>query len=162
MTTTQWIFVVFFAIFWGTVGNVQGRWKMFQFPLIYLPHVAARLVLSTLLLNVCPIIFFAVAFFLLRDTPTSSPSQWTFLATLRQTVAGVIPAFAIFGFYRIWLGIVELFPTRFYQRNDQQDPSIREIEPSIETIHIGKYPMGNIVFGTVYVILAIAAPFLLA
>jgi hypothetical protein len=95
------MFVIFYAIFWGTIGNVQGPWKMFQWPLLHLPHVLARLVLSMPLLNVCPIVFFAVAFFLLRNTPTDAPSQWTFLATLRQTVAGVIPAFAIFGFYRV-------------------------------------------------------------
>src|SRR5438270_8581356 len=137
MTTTQWIFVIFYAIFWGTVGNVQGRWKMFQWPLLHFPHVVARLVLSMLLLNVCPIVFFAIAFFLLRHTPTNAPSHWTFVATLRQTVAGVIPAFAIFGFYRIWLGIVELFPARFYQHDDERNESIKDIEPSIETIHIG-------------------------
>jgi hypothetical protein len=162
MTTTQWIFVVFFAIFWGAVGSVQGRWKMFQWPLIHFPHVAARVVLSTLLLNICPVIFFAAAFYLLRSTPSGTPAHWTFLATLRQTVAGVTPAFAIFGFYRLWLGIVELSPTRFYQHEGQQDASIKDIDPSIERVHVGTYPWGNIAFGLLYILLAIATPFVLA
>jgi hypothetical protein len=162
MTTTQWIFVVCFAIFWGAIGSVQGRWKMFQWPLIHYHHVAARVVLSMLLLNVFPILFFAIGFFLLRHTPTDTPSHWTFLTTLRQTVAGVVPAFAIFGLYRLWLGIVELFPTYFYQHDHEQDPSIRDVEPSIERVHVGRLPSGNIVFGLLYIGVAVMTPFFLA
>ena len=89
MTTTQSIFVVFFAIFWGAVFNVQGRWKMFQ-PILSFQHIRHRFLFSLLILNVAPVLFFVWTFFRLKNNPGE---------TLLQLSAGVLSAFAIFAFY---------------------------------------------------------------
>ena len=164
MTITQSVFVVFFAIFWGTVASVQGRWKMFHWPLIRYPHVALRLTLSFVVLNVCPILFFAFVFFLLRNDPmTPSTSQWGWSETLRQVFASVVPAFAVFGFYRLWLSIVELCPSCFYQAAADQEENIKAIEPTLECLHIdSQYWWWNLLFASLYLAVATIAPWYLA
>jgi hypothetical protein len=163
MMTTQTIFVVFFAIFWGAVACVQGRWKMFHWPLIYYRHVAARLVLSFILLNILPILFFASMFFLLRNTPVTQTSKWAYSETLRQVAAGVIPAFAVFGFYRFWLAAVEFSPTTFYQHEKDQDNKIKGADPTIEILNIQSqfWPL-NLTFALLYLAIATCTPWLLA
>lgn len=161
MTTTQSIFVVFFAIFWGCISSVQGRWKMFQWPLISYQHVAARVILSFLLLNIFPIIFFAFIFFLLRNTPITPPSQWTFFDTLRQVVAGVVPAFSVFGFYRFWLAFVEFWPECFYQHEENQDARMKKVEPNLEKLDLGQDAWGNLIFSLLYLLGAAMAAWLL-
>ncbi|MBN1364989.1 MAG: hypothetical protein JW976_09320 [Syntrophaceae bacterium] len=162
MTTTQSIFILFYAIFWGSIASVQGRWKMFHWPLIKYPHVAARLALSTLMLNVLPIMFFALAFYMLRNTPVVAASQWNWCETLQQVFAGVVPAFAVFGFYRLWLAAVEFWPTLFYQRIKHQDEAIEKIDPTIEELRIGsKYGRWNLPFALLYLFIATVVPWLL-
>ena len=159
MTTTQSIFVVFFAIFWGAVFNVQGRWRMFQ-PLVRYPHIRRRLALSILLGNVVPILFFAWIFFRLRDTPGTSPADWSFLETLGQIFAGVLPAFGIFGFYRLWMAIVEFSPGAFYESQAKKTPALKDIDPTIEELHVDHQFEGwhNLIFAVLYFIVAGAGP----
>ena len=110
LNTTQSVFVVFYAIFWGAVFNVQPKWKGFQFPLCFTYwHVARRVMLSILLLNVAPVAFFGLGIFALNKYPFRPD------ASAQLALHDVIPAFAIFGFYRAWLGIVELRPKWFYK-----------------------------------------------
>jgi hypothetical protein len=162
MTTTQWIFVVFYAIFWGSTANVQGRWKMFHWPLIRYPHVIARLVLSNILLNVFPIAFFIFIFFILRKTPVKLASEWTLCKTIQQVGAGVFPAFAIFGFYRLWVAIVEFWPTLFYQKKDNLNEAIQKVEPNIEDLDIKtEYGFWNLVFAVLYLLIATGVPLML-
>lgn len=164
MTTTQWVFVVFFAIFWGTVASVQGRWKLFHWPLIRYPHVAARLVLSVIVLNVMPVLFFTLIFFLLRRTPTSHTAEWNLCETLQQILAGVAPAFAIFGFYRLWVAVVEFSPTTFYQYEKDQSDLIKEVEPTIDFLGKNIYHefwLWNLVFALIYILVAALIPWLL-
>jgi hypothetical protein len=162
MTTTQSIFVVFFAIFWGAIASVQGRWKMFHWPLIRYCHVAARIGLSVALLNILPLLFFAWIFFLLRNTPTTTISQWSGSQTLLQILAGIAPAFAVFGFYRLWLAAVEFFPTAFYQRRKGQDRLIRKIEPTLDTLNLrSEFAPWNLFFALMYLVVAGGVPWLL-
>src|SRR3989344_4841570 len=126
MTITQSIFVVFFAIFWGAIFNVQGRWRMFQ-PILSFQHIRRRFLFSLLMLNVAPIFFFAWTFFRLKDTPGE---------THLQIFAGVLPAFAIFAFYRLWMGLVELAPRYFYQSRVKQNPNLKNIEPTVEKLRL--------------------------
>jgi hypothetical protein len=155
MTTTQSIFVVFFAIFWGAVSSVQSRWKMFHWPLIGHRHVVFRIALSMALANVAPIVIFAGVFFALRGTPGEPTNQWTWDQTWRQILGGVLPAFAVFGLYRLWLGIVEATPNLYYQSKDDQKPELEEIEPTIESLNLyPKYSALNILFAVVYLLVA--------
>jgi hypothetical protein len=105
------VFMVFFAIFWGTVASVQGRWKAFQLPLASIPRIGRRVRLSMLLLNLLPLIFFGYVLLILSD---KTPSCRTWLASLQFVIIGVLPAFAVFGFYRLWLGIIERSPDKYY------------------------------------------------
>jgi hypothetical protein len=98
ITASQSIFVVFFAIFWGAIFNVQSRWRMFQ-PILRFRHIRNRLLLSVLVANVAPIVFFVWAFYCLKGGSTGvPPSQWGISTTFRVLLSGVLPAFAIFGF----------------------------------------------------------------
>ena len=149
MNMTQSIFVVFFAIFWGAVFNVQGRWKMFQ-PILSFPHIRHRFIFSFLLLNVVPILFFAWTFFRLKDTPGE---------TWLQISAGVLPAFAIFAFYRLWMGVVGLTPTYFYQSKKKQDADLKNIDPTVEELHLGhRFNGWNFMFSALYLVVAIVGP----
>lgn len=155
MTTTQSIFLVFFAIFWGVIASVQGRWKMFQWPLINHRHVRVRIFLSMLLANFAPIVFFLGVFFLLRNTPMTTTSQWDWSQTCRQVLGGILPAFAVFGFYRLWLGIVEATPKWYYQSQADQPPNLSGIEPTIEWLGIKrKYSPRNILVALLYLVFA--------
>jgi len=149
MNMTQSIFVVFFAIFWGAVFNVQGRWKMFQ-PILSFPHIRHRFLFSLLLLNVVPILFFAWTFFRLQAIPGE---------TLLQISAGVLPAFAIFSFYRLWMGIVGLTPAYFYQSKKKQDAHLKNIDPTVEELHLGhRFNGWNFMFSALYLVVAIVGP----
>lgn len=134
MTTAQSIFVVFFAIFWGAVFNVQGRWKMFQ-AFCGASRTYRRVLLAFLMCNVLPVLYFAVATYWLRVTSTTHASTWGFWETVQQVLAGVLPAFAIFGFYRLWIWAVQwLGPECFYQNKGHQPFTLKEIEPTIEEL----------------------------
>ena len=150
MTNTQTIFVVFFAIFWGAVFNVQGRWKMFQ-PILRFRHILHRFLFSILIVNVAPILFFVWTFFRLKDTAGD-----TFL----QVSAGVLPAFGIFAFYRLWMGIVEIAPTFFYQKEDEQDPDLKYIkEPTVEELRLEhRFNGWNLLLAALYFSVAIFGP----
>lgn len=150
MNTPQEIFVVFFAIFWGAVFNVQGRWKMFQ-PILSFPHIRHRFIFSFLLLNVVPVLFFAWTFFRLKDIPGE---------TWLQISAGVLPAFAIFAFYRLWIGIVECSPSYFYQSNDKQDPDLKKIDdPTVESLNLEHpFKVWNFLLAALYLVIATVGP----
>lgn len=88
-------------------------------------------------MNVAPIVFLVLAFYCLKNgSPDGSPSQWGLWTTVRLLLAGVLPAFAIFGFYRIWMGMVELMPRVFYESKTQQSNDLKDIEPTIEELHL--------------------------
>jgi hypothetical protein len=140
LNDTQTIFMLFFAIFWGGVFNVQAGWKAFQWPLVHFScrpkkpkkgetdpqteerenhnakavvweRVRNRVLLSFGMLNVLPLIFFGVALGALANQTAASS---TCVTILKLTGYGVVPAFAAFGFYRIWLGLLECKPDCFY------------------------------------------------
>ncbi len=118
MNDTQQIFVVFFAIIWGTTTGVHGRLKMFNYPLWgIVPQVRRRILLSHIFMNLFPLVFFGLAMNVLSHPPNTI--VWSIIGTLRAIVHGVIPAMAIFGFYRFWLGIVESRPEKYYRKDDK-------------------------------------------
>ncbi len=144
---SQQIFMVFYAICWGFVGNVTGRWNAFNWALFCRPirsgdedaeltkltvdlskmkvkedvaklfekNVPApplrrpatlRLFLLIVFFNIIPILYFGLVINVLD--PNCEAFNLSFI------LASVVPAFAPFGFYRLWQGIVELRPNWFY------------------------------------------------
>ncbi len=148
MNLSQNIFLVFFAIFWGISANAWPRWKAFHWTFIDMPPVRRRVAWSFLMLNVIPVALFTGTLMLLeryRSDKTTFPG----------IIAGIIPAFEIFGIYRVWIAIIESHPTWFYfEENDlskpKPDPSIECLGLSSERWHI------NFVIGALYVILPLA------
>ena len=136
MTNTEFaihqnVFIVFFAIFWGAVANVQPRWKAFQWPLIFkMGEVFRRVALAVLVMNVLPVIYFAISLWVTHDRgPTTADSPGRIIAVV--VFQGVLPAFGIFAIYRLWLGIIELRPQWFYKRNAEDVPKpYRHVEPT--------------------------------
>ncbi len=151
MNERMQIFTIFFAILWGFIGNVQPRWKAFQLPFIFkVSQELCRLLLSMVLLNLVPIIYFGWALWLLRGpvTPWESWSPWTIVGLVFY---GVLPAFAALGFYRIWLGFIELRPYLFYihdKDNKKYRPAGRE-EPVDLNPETG---FQNLLGGVVYIV----------
>src|SRR6266571_2067092 len=112
MNASQQIFVLFFAIFWGTSSNAWPRWKPFHWTFFGSSlRITMRVVLSMVLLNLIPVIYFAWAIKRLAPVGTAAPNT-------RAVLFGVVPAFAVFGLYRLWFSVIELFPTAFYYQND--------------------------------------------
>lgn len=71
--------------------------------------------------------------------PNYDVIYWNVCTVFRLILHGVIPAFATFGFHRLWLGIVELNPHLFYVRNRSELPQrYRQIrgEPTIHSLRL--------------------------
>lgn len=171
MNEIQSVFAIFFAIFLGTIANVQPRWKAFNWPLLFLmPHgsrafIRRRLVLSFALLNLAPVVFFGFGLWMLIGDGTEA-KYWTGKTVLSVVLHGVVPAFAAFAFYRLWLACVEFAPTLFYvlkQENlppDLQSQCPPVIEPSIDQLNLtSRASCANLFFGFAYLI--VPAVFLL-
>jgi hypothetical protein len=154
MNIAQQLFVVFFAIFWGTSSNAWPRWKPFHWTFVFEhTEVRCRVLLSVLLLNVLPILFFAVVLkWLGSGGPTAGPLDGR--TWMREAFRGISPAFAVFGFYRLWFGIIESRPSRFYMTDDKLPKDLTLVEPTIDSLKIVHRGFRvNILFGAVYVIL---------
>jgi len=103
-----------------------------------------------LFLNVYPIIYFAAVLAILNGTDTNS-SAWAFSTWIREVIRGVVPAFAIFGLYRIWLGVIEFRAGWFYLTAELLPDSLVGIEPTSEALHIDRrWWWGNVLFGVLY------------
>lgn len=127
----QNVFIVFFAIFWGAVANVQPRWKAFQWPLIFkLKEVFWRVVLAVVIMNILPVLYFGVSLWVTHGRgPMDSDSVAQAITAV--VLQGVLPAFGMFALYRMWLGIVELRPHWFYKRESVDIPEpYRHVEPT--------------------------------
>lgn len=154
MNETQNIFVVFYAIFWGTAANAQPRWKAFQLLLTFqFKRVTYRVALSFLLLNVLPILYFGWTIWMLSGSHLAVKS-WDIGSIARLVLHSVVPAFATFGFYRMWIGVIELDPDFFYFATDQDVPErFSAVEPSVEFLKIrtGVGPR-NILYALLYIL----------
>lgn len=129
--TEQQVFMVFFAIIWGAVANVQPRWKAFQWPL-FRRHCPAtkRVLLSVVVLNILPLLLFAYVFWALKH---DSAATWSNCSVAHLVVHGILPAFPLFGCYRLWLAIVEAYPDAFYSSKGAVPQKYEHIEPTYRT-----------------------------
>lgn len=161
----QAIFLVFYAIFWGAIFSVQPRWKAFHWPLFFrAPHQARyRTLISVLILNLVPILFFLFGMWALGKPSLVNPSGWLLSW---EYVRAVVAAFAIFGIFRIWLGIIELWPECFYAPIDKIPEKYRHVEPTFR--RDGERTMGafavdlgidtgcpNVLSGLIYLMISI-------
>lgn len=162
--------MLFYAISWGAVANVQPRWKAFQWPLFFkLPQARCRAMAALFFLNVLPLCFFAYGMWALHGRgPTESAPL---VGSLHYVIRGVVPAFAVFGLYRFWLAVVELHPDCFYASDPNTlDEKYRHVEPTYRH-RAGKEPRNtptvdlgadtgwmNLGFGLLYVVIGILAP----
>lgn len=179
MNDAQQIYSVFYAIFWGASFNVLPRWKPFNFGLIFnkkVKHISRRISLALFILNISPILYFIGILYLLRLKGNLCDSQWNCLIEVTALVlASIIPAFGIFGFYRIWLFVVESFPNKYYLEHNLIPSEIKpyrgaayegayEAEPGLEKLGIepcnkhSKYR--NLCTGLFYILLGFLTPFL--
>jgi len=134
LNTEQQVFLVFYAIFWGTIGSAQPRWKAFQWPLIgQVAEATHRVWLSFWVLTIAPIVFFGYALWIIGilDYPDCGCSM---ISVANIMLHGVVPAFAVLGFYRLWIGLVESNPDRYYTPSiDKLDEKYWHTEPTYRT-----------------------------
>jgi hypothetical protein len=166
----QTVFMVFYAIFWGAIANAQPRWKAFQWPLVFkkkFPQPRRRALVALLVLNILPLFFFAYGMWALygRGPTVASPLA----GSLHYFIRGVVPAFAVFGLYRFWLAVVELYPAYFYAASMKDiDEKYHHVEPTYRhKLDERKGPVVdlgpdtgwmNFLFGLGYVIVGLLAP----
>jgi hypothetical protein len=170
MNTSQQIFVVFFAIFWGTSSNAWPRWKPFQWTLVpFSCRIFLRVAVSFAMLNVIPVLYFIC---ILRKLGGSIDvdALSSFPGTCGVVLPAVVPAFAVFGFYRIWISAIEFCPAWFYYRNDAEldhafqgrDIAPRaeaRVDPTIESLNVKDWTWWvNGLAGGLYVLLASLVP----
>jgi hypothetical protein len=147
MNIAQQIFLVFFAIFWGTVANAWPGRKPFQWPLLKHGPVFRRLILSMILLNIVPVLYFAWILSVLG-------------ARHHGVIIALLPAFSVFGFYRIWLGLTQCVAGWFYYSETEIPAEIKGIEPPAESWPRSAWAL-NVLIGAIYVAIG-TTPILIA
>jgi hypothetical protein len=153
MNIAQQLFMVFFAIFWGTSSNAWPRWKPFHWTLFFeLRPARNRVILSVIFLNLCPIIYFAaVIAWLGRSAPAAGYLSGT--EYFREAFRGISPGLAVFGFYRIWFSIIEMRPSCFYLKTLEAKDELNEREPTSDSLKIlERLWWVNLLFGCLYVV----------
>ncbi len=153
MNDTQTVFSVFFAIFWGVIANVQPKWKMFDWTQIATPCGRSRLFLAVLLFNVCPLVFFGYTIWMLIGVGVPS-ENWNIRIVVKLLCRGVLPAASLFGFYKLWISIMEKWPDCFYEANVKQEPAVIT---NVELKSKGK-PWINFLVAMFYLAIAFAGP----
>ena len=118
------------------MSNVQPRWKAFHWPVFFsreFPTVKKRVLLSCFWLNLVPVVYFLMVVHRLHS---ASLSEKTDADALGLVIYGVVPAFAIFGFCRLWLATAEWRPRTFYGSKGLKAGLCEEviIEPAIHDL----------------------------
>ena len=158
----QQIFVLFYAIFWGTVASTLPRWKAFAFPYVFHNQTEVkqtsqqRVVLSILMLNLVPILFFVCMLKVLTG-PAWEVRAWGWSATLRIT-AGLVAAFAIFAFYRFWLWAVLSRREAYYWPLDADAALFKQLYPGLSANDLDpRWARGNLLFALFYLVIVLLA-----
>jgi hypothetical protein len=161
MNGPQQIFLVFYAIFWGTAANAQPRWRAFAWGQVFGDSFTwKRILLSFFLLNLIPVVFFVYLLWLLSGTFWTGDPSVNWIGTAR-ILGAVAPGFATFGFYRIWMAVVQWLPTVFYgpkerwESNEWKD-NHPGLCPSRDFIKAQASP--DLFFGIVYVVVGVLVP----
>ncbi|MBC8870463.1 MAG: hypothetical protein H8E44_13660 [Planctomycetes bacterium] len=169
MNDAQQIFMVFFAIFWGTVASVQGPWKQFNYSHICIPQTFRRILLSWAVLNFLPVAFVCWTVFSLRGNGPRLDTS-TYCQASITVLNGILPAFAVFGFYRLWVAIVQLSGGKMFYRESEDTRSGARVsdkaEPTLDSLRdqLGfkakcRYGLLNLLFAIWYFAIALAPIF---
>jgi hypothetical protein len=144
----QQIFTLFYAITWGTAANSQPRWKAFAWGAIRadIPSMW-RAWLSVFLLNLCPLAYFvSVLGWLSGETIWNTTAWW-------KIFVSILPAFAPFGFYRIWSSVVQHWSEVYYGRFPERKVPWKQIGIDLESNDLDpRWAFGNFFWGAVYVL----------
>jgi hypothetical protein len=112
--------------------------------------------------NVVPLVYVACILAVLRDFGKTEE-----VSSGALVVRGVIPAFAAFGFYRLWLGVVEILPDLFLAKDKNAVAKYYPVDdPNPVEPYQGMFLLDrtngilNIVYALMYIAVAITAPFL--
>ncbi len=163
-TTMQTIFMVFYAIFWGVVANAQPKWRAFNWPVAFrYARTRRRLGLALIILNLLPILYFIVVFWLLGHVNSVSAC----LPTSIQLFLVVVAANAPFSIHRLWIALLERSPEKYYYSAATADRPVG-VEPVLDLQ--GKdgpaldptYWKTNLVVALLWLLLALAAATALA
>jgi len=158
----QQIFTLFYAIAWGTAANSQPRWKVFAWGAIrHDPPSKRRALLGLVILNFLPLLYFVVVLAML-NAKVWNQTSWS-IGAYAKIFVSIIPAFAPFGFYRVWTAIVAKRRELFYQpEHDVATPAEKQRRREIwEQIGITldvnselnpRWAAGNLFWGLVYVL----------
>ena len=103
MNTAQTIFTAFFGLYFAVTATLTGVFRPFDTPAIYKGQFIAlgRLVVSFLLLNIVPVVYFVVVYHWLSAWSTFAVDLWGMVRLVVLSLAG-------FGFYRIFFGVMLL------------------------------------------------------
>lgn len=125
-----------------------------------------RILLSWLTLNILPLAYLVWTIYRLGPNKTAhlgpvAPEAPMF--SVPGVLSGVILAFAIFGFYRLWLAVVTTCPKRFYF--DHVPAGLEKVEPSLSELKLDgalPSPCADYLFAAIYIGGASLAPSLLS
>lgn len=173
MSDNTTVFMLFFAIAWGIVANVQGRWKAFHWTLFHkFPKTRNRAILSFIVLNILPFIFFGYVLWVLNHRGQTSSLNPLYSIT-ELVLQSMLPALANFGFYRIWLGIIEFNPNWFYETDITKiDIPYQHLEPTAQfnvqrhntntpVVYLGSNTaIPNLIWGFIYILVGIITPWI--
>lgn len=135
MNDSQAIFTIFFAISWGIVSNVLPRWKPFHFAMFgerRFPQPMYRAVVAFLLLNILPWVFFACVLVSLGGEE-SRPREWNLRSASWILPRAILPGLLPFRFYRVWVAVIQFFPSLFYAQNQSEVPELFRLATSSHT-----------------------------
>jgi hypothetical protein len=159
LTVSQQIFILFYAITWGTAANSQPRWRAFAWGAVCKSKEALwRALLSFFLLNVLPLAYFAFVLLLLGSGGWANIEKWDSNA-FWKALATTVPALSPFGFYRIWTGIVECRSQFFYGIDwktweGERPAALTEFGITLDRSDLNPdFACPNIMFGSAYVVI---------
>jgi hypothetical protein len=137
MNFTQTVFTIFYAIFWGATANLHPRWRLFDWPQAKKhPRIDKRVGLAFLILNAIPFFYFWLAITLTSYVAEPVGASW--FRYFLPLMAGISPAFAALGFYRLFLSIVGKSPEQYYWFEKDLNKTQLPLEKSIECLGLNQ------------------------
>ena len=163
MNQVQYMFVIFFAIFWGTSLAAQSCWKPFNLSFLRFSPARHRAYLSFIVYNMFPIIYiwYTLNFLNLCEKNVD-------VLKISYLLLGILPAFAMFGFNKLWLGIVEIKKNWFYGTEEEvekmllENKCLEKPEPYQEMFYLeSEQGWNNISVVPLYMFISIGIPFII-
>ena len=147
LNAAQTLFALFYAITWGALTSVWPKWRAFDWALINEPGERAcpRGILSLAFFNILPLIFFSGGLFFLNNWVLQGGK----ISIGIQIILIALQSLTLFGFYRIWVSIVQCCTNTFYpEKPFGKGSRYIGLKPELDR----KYACNNLRFGLVYLI----------